>query len=216
MTAYTPGETLHLLDQPAVQDWHAAMANFRIPPRYRVVALVPCAKTKPWADCTRGIYASYNRLRRELTDVFFLTVSEPLGIVPQTRWADFPLYDNPGLFRDLSQRSGGFHRADWLHLLGRVAHLPFDDDAYREAIGRLAEVVARFADANLQRGRIWHSFVEDEDYHPARTSVGTHSAMLTLANTFVPFLKPEDRLRKRGGPRQQPYSYLRDRLCRGR
>jgi hypothetical protein len=212
MTAYTPGETLRLLDRPVVRKWHADMRRFRIPDVYTTVALVPCAKTKPWAWTTGGIYASYNRLRDELPHVFFITVSEPLGVVPQTHWGTFPLYDNPGLFADLSQRAGGFFKVDWELLLGRVAHTPFDAAACDQAIDRLAEVIAKFARANHRRGRTWKSFVEDKEFHPGNHRVGTHSRMLTLANVRFPFIDDSHRFLKRGGPYQQPYDYVRANL----
>lgn len=47
LTAYTPGETIHLLNNPAIKSWHDEIVNYKVPDKYSTVAFVPCAKTKP-------------------------------------------------------------------------------------------------------------------------------------------------------------------------
>src|SRR5579884_3583202 len=44
LSAYTPGETPHLLEHPRILDWHSRMAEFVIPRPVQAVALVPCAR----------------------------------------------------------------------------------------------------------------------------------------------------------------------------
>lgn len=56
MTTYTPGETLGLLDRPEVAAWRRVLGGMGAPRGTRLVVLVPCAKTKPWADAPRGLY----------------------------------------------------------------------------------------------------------------------------------------------------------------
>lgn len=89
--------------------------------------LVPCAKTKPWvgpAVRRSKLYSAYNEIREEHPEICFATISEPLGIVPMQRWADFPQYDNPGLFRDDAQQSG-MTKKEWAASpLGRWSGLP--------------------------------------------------------------------------------------------
>jgi hypothetical protein len=183
------------------------VTRFRVPDGYDTVAFVPCAKTKPWAGATSGIYKSYNRLRHEFPRVYFVTISEPLGVVPQDLWDDFPQYDNPGLFRDPVQRSGGMFTSDWRELFGVSSRLetPFDPGDYDVAIGRLAGVIHGFVENNRRPGMRFLSFVEDHDFDPNRKSVGTHSDMLNRANV----IDAGARFRKRGAPREEPYEYLR-------
>ena len=176
LTAYTPGETRALLRHPTVRGWHDGVRRFRVPSRYHTIVLVPCAKTKPWEGAGIGrsrLYSDYNRLRREFPSAYFVTISEPLGIVPMDRWADFPQYDNPGLFRDDSQRSGMTTR-EWLASpFGEKFVLPFDETARRESIEVLGDVVAGFLSAHRNRRIV--SFVDSPD------TVTTHSEMLTAA-----------------------------------
>ena len=44
-TAYTPGETLGLLENEAIKDWHNKMSNYKIPEEYKTVLFVACATT---------------------------------------------------------------------------------------------------------------------------------------------------------------------------
>jgi len=47
LTAYTPGETLHLLNNPIIKSWHQEIVSYKVPDKFSIVAFVPCAKTKP-------------------------------------------------------------------------------------------------------------------------------------------------------------------------
>ena len=113
LTAYTPGETIHLLNNSIISSWLNDIKSFKVPDEFSKIVFVPCAKTKPWENATRGIYKDYNRVRKEHPNLFFVTISEPLAIVPQTLWNNFPQYDNPGLFKDTVQRSGGLFTQDF-------------------------------------------------------------------------------------------------------
>jgi len=130
LTAYTPGETLHLFNHPIIKTWHNKIVNYKIEGNYTKFIFVPCAKTKPWENASRGIYKDYNKLRTIHPEYFFITISEPLGIVPQTLWKNFPQYDNPGLFKDPVQRSGGLFTRDFKNgltlqnLKPHLIHLP--------------------------------------------------------------------------------------------
>lgn len=42
-----PGETVNLLNHPKIKAWMDKMKNYKIPEQYKVIVLVPCAKTKP-------------------------------------------------------------------------------------------------------------------------------------------------------------------------
>jgi len=57
MTAYTPSETLRLMEQKPIKKWLDNVENLRIPEEAEIVVFVPCAKTKPWKDASRGIYS---------------------------------------------------------------------------------------------------------------------------------------------------------------
>jgi len=197
LTAYTPGETLHLLNNSTISSWHSRMGSYKVPDGYNKVVFVPCAKTKPWENASRGIYKDYNKIRSEHPDLFFVTISEPLGIVPQTLWGNFPQYDNPGLFKDPVQRSGGLFTRDFKRLFNsdKQLKIPFDKAAYNECINVLAGVIKAFLDNN--RDKEFISFVENFE------GVGTHSDMLTKAGFSG------KRLFKRETPRESPYPYIK-------
>jgi hypothetical protein len=195
LTAYTPGETLHLLNHPIIKSWHNNVVSYKIDDVYKKIIFVPCAKTKPWENAPRGIYKDYNRLRVEHPNWFFVTISEPLGIVPQSMWGNFPQYDNPGLFRDTVQRSGLFTR-DFKRLFNTDKQLkvPFDESTYNTCIDVLAAVIKKFLDTNSDKD--FTSYVEDFE------GVGTHSDMLTRAGFSG------RRFTKRSEPRQGPYAHI--------
>jgi hypothetical protein len=187
MTAYTPGETLDLISHPEVQKWFHKMRNFRIPDEYEKVILVPCAATKPWGlSCKRGdFYPSYNEIRKEVQEkkikpVYFVTISEPLGVVPEAFWGDepknvFPQYDNPGLFQDTPLQSGMTTQAWSKSPLGSKREMPFDKNAYGQAIEILGKEIGAFLSNNSHHEFI--SFVE----HANPKEKSTHSKMLDIA-----------------------------------
>ena len=177
LTAYTPGETLKLLAKPEIKAWFAKA----------------------------GSYKSYNKIKDEYDNIYFATISEPLGIVPMDMWSDFPQYDNPGLFKDPAQRNSMF-KSDWIRLYGRTYKTPFDVDSYKESITILSEVINSFISTNKDIEAI--SFVDDKDFKEGRTSVGTHSDMLNQVNVV-----PADRrFKKRSAPRTEPYGQVKDTL----
>jgi predicted RNA-binding protein len=103
LTAYTPGETLTILNNPKIRAYHDKVSRFRVPDNFDTIVLVPCAKSKPWGSaCKSDFYKAYHQLMAdpEMGKIYMATVSEPLGIVPSSDWENFPQYDNPGLFDD--------------------------------------------------------------------------------------------------------------------
>ena len=213
LTAYTPGETLKLLSHPTISSWLSEIRNHVVPEQYDTVIFVPCAKTKPWEGCKTGIYGSYNQLRSEYGNLYFVTISEPLGIVPQDMWDSFPQYDNPGLFKNAAQRSDMF-TSDWKRLFGVESYLqtPFDGSAYKKSIKILSDTIKDFIENNKkERPELnFISFVEDAPFKIGKTNVGSHSDMLSTANV----LNPEDRYTKRAGPRQEPYQHIKGTLSK--
>jgi len=203
-TAYTPGETLHLLNDPVISAWHSEIISYVVPENYSMVAFVPCAKTKPWAGASKGLYKSYNKLINDNRyPVYFVTVSEPLGIVPQSLWSDFPQYDNPGLFKDNVQRTGGMFTSDWARLFGTGQQkIPFDGGAYGKCISILSSVIKQFIQHNSSKQFL--SFVEDKIFNPKTKNVGTHSDMLSRTGS----IPDTNRYLKRAKPRDEPYDYL--------
>jgi hypothetical protein len=200
LTAYTPGETIHLLNHPEIQKWHSDMINYNVPDEFDKVIFVPCAKTKPWENACRGLYKDYNKLKNEHTNIFFVTISEPLGIVPQTMWGSFPQYDNPGLFTDTVQRSGGLFTRDFKRLFNsdKQMKVPFDPSAYKKSISILGGIIKKFIDNNPDKE--YMSFVADQK------GVSTHSDMLATAGF------KGNQLMKREKPRQGPYSYIKSHI----
>ena len=204
LTAYTPGETLKLLSHPTISKWHNEVINYKIPPEYKICAFVPCAKTKPWLNANKGIYKSYNKIINDgKYPVYFVTISEPLGVVPFSLWNDFPQYDNPGLFKDNVMRTGGLFTRDWLRLFGtKQQKVPFDTDAYNECIGILSGIISKFISNNSHVKFL--SFVEDPGIPISAKNVGTHSDMLNRSG----LVNPQHRYAKREKARAEPYDYV--------
>jgi predicted RNA-binding protein len=190
LTAYTPGETLKLLDHPKIKAWFKKMINFRIPDKYGLVILVACAASKPWGQGCKGeFYPSYNQIRKEeelktgeeSKPSYFVTISEPLGVVPQDFWNDFPQYDNPGLFKDTAQQSG-METKDWAEspLQSKIKReMPFDDNAFNRCIEILGIVIGKFIKNNPN-----HEYISlVEQVNPKKIS--THSKMLDIAQAYA-------------------------------
>jgi|TARA_R110001583_G_scaffold16234_4_gene66122 hypothetical protein len=184
LSAYTPGETVGLLNHPEIKEWHSKMAAYKIPEEYKTIIFVPCAASKPWGptSCSGHYYPAYNKVRKDIEEgrlygsVFFVTISEPLGVVPQDMWDSFPAYDNPGLFGNDPQRTGMI-KADWdKSEFGQRYMVPFDPAAKAQAIKSLGDVIAGFVQNNQIEGREWISFVESKDMKST-----THSLMLDSA-----------------------------------
>jgi len=205
LTAYTPAETWNLFNNPTIKQWHSSIVNHVVPEKYDTVVFVPCAKTKPWENACRGIYKSYNELRKEYGNLYFVTISEPLAIVPSDMWGEFPQYDNPGLFSDPVQRSG-LMTADWKKLFGVESRLqtPFDSELQKKCIELLGNIIKQFIINNKQKNPNLKmiSFVEDFK------GKGTHSQMLDIANQIDKTL----RFYKREGPRKEPYEYIKTKI----
>jgi hypothetical protein len=217
MTAYTPGETLKLLDHPKVKNWFKRMETFKIPDEYGLVVLVGCAATKPWGfSCVKGdFYPYYNQIRQDVKSgkikpIYFVTISEPLGVVPEDLWGDnptdyFPQYDNPGLFKDTPQQAGMMTK-DWEKSpIGSKREMPFDDTAFIESINRLGEVIGTFIKNNSDHEFV--SFVE----HPSRTR-STHSMMLDVAERVSGINIPRNPKKPQIGRKQDIGKYMRDKL----
>jgi len=188
LTAYTPGETLELLDHPKIKAWFKKMKNFKIPDKYGLVILVACAASKPWGQGCKGeFYPSYNKIRTEeelktgknSKPSYFVTISEPLGVVPQDFWDNFPQYDNPGLFKDNTQQS--MTTKDWIQKspFNQKREMPFDDEAFNKCIEILGNVIGTFIKNNPNHEYI--SIVEQAD----KTKISTHSKMLDIAQAYA-------------------------------
>lgn len=203
LTAYTPGETIKLFSHPKIQDWFKLMSSFKIPKKYDMahgglVILVSCAATKPWGfGCKRGdFYKYYNEIRRDAQSgktrpVYFVTISEPLGVVPEDYWGDnpdkiFPQYDNPGLFKDTSLQSGMTTKAWAKSPLKSKREMPFDDEAFNVSIQTLGKEIANFV--KRHKGYEFVSFVE----HADATSKSTHSSMLDVAQNILGYEIPRN------------------------
>lgn len=200
MTAYTPSETLALMEKSSIKEWLNKIDKITIPDSAEIICFVPCAKTKPWKNAKRGIYKSYNKIIEENSDkIFFVTISEPLGVVPQNYWDDFPQYDNPGLFKDVVQRSGGLFTKDWVENFGKRYKMPWCQEDYDKAINILANKIKVFVENNQKKDRIFLSFVGDDK------TLGTHQDMVNRAGV----IPKKNQFLKRGAPREEPYNYLK-------
>lgn len=187
LTAYTPGEALDLLSNPKIQNWFRKIEEFIIPEEHKHVILVPCAASKPWGvSCPSSgkYYKAYHDIKESLQEEsekpYWVTISEPLGIVPEDMWDSFPGYDVPGLFKDPSSRMSGMTTKQWKGMFGEKYSPPFDQEAYDEAIKKLGEVIFNFIKNNNIEGRRWISFVKG-----TKGKVTTHTDMINEARAFL-------------------------------
>ena len=194
LTAYTPGETLELLKHPTVKKWRDEVSNFKIPEEYKTVVLVPCAASKPWGPdaCGGHYYPAYNKIRQEVEEgnlpgpVYFATVSEPLGIVPQELWDSFPAYDNPGLFTSDSQRTGMSTRQWKASEFGDRRMIPFDKEAKQAVIEDLGNTVGNFIENNQSDDRKFISFIHAKGMKPSTHSMMLDAAEKARGKTLIP------------------------------
>tara|TARA_B100000131_G_scaffold322521_1_gene376741 strand:- start:7355 stop:8293 length:939 start_codon:yes stop_codon:yes gene_type:complete len=186
LTAYTPGETLNLLNSPKVKAWFDLISNYDIPEEYDHIIMVPCAASKPWGagTCSGHYYPAYHKIKSDLNELgkkdFWVTISEPLGIVPETHWDSFPAYDNPGLFKDPSQQMGGMTKKHWVDRFGERFNPPFDNKAREESMNILGEVISRFIGRNQKEGRRWISFIDG-----TKGKLSTHREMVDIAKNHL-------------------------------
>lgn len=204
LTAYTPGETWELLAHPKIAAWRERMREWQVPKEYKTIVFVPCAKTKPWEgpSVKRSVlYSAYNQLRSEQDQVYFVTISEPLGVVPMAFWSDFPQYDNPGLFHDDALRSGMLSEQWKESPAGKKMIVPFDEVAWRNSIEFLGGEIGDWMKAHKDRSFL--SFVTNSDH-----SLSTHEQMLRVASASSG-LKIENYFKKPVA-RKTPYGYIRE------
>jgi hypothetical protein len=187
LTAYTPGETLALLENPKIQEWFEKIEDFVIPEEYKHIILVPCAASKPWGvSCPSSgkYYKAYHDIKTQLNEegtlAYWVTISEPLGVVPEDMWDNFPGYDVPGLFKDPSSRMSGMTTKQWKDMFGEKFSPPFDKEAYKEAVRKLGRVISKFIINNNEPGRRWISFVKG-----TKGTVTTHTDMIIEAKEFL-------------------------------
>jgi len=208
-TAYTPGETLWLMNQPQVRDWHRRIKKFKVPRWVETIVFVPCAKTKPWHTARRGLYKSYNEIRKlrdqgKASRIYFVTISEPLGVVPEAWWGSFPQYDNPGLFKEEAMRSGLF-TSDWPKIGFKSKRVvPFDEEAYETAVMKLGVVIGEFIKTNKNKRFI--SFVG------GLGEVTSHDDMILAAEDHADveslLSEPIQKHSRRPAPRQPPRDHI--------
>lgn len=191
------------MKKPVITNWFDSIRGFPLPDDVTCVIFVPCAKTKPWLNASRGIYKSYNEVSKEYdSSVYFVTVSEPLALVPQEFWGDFPMYDNPGLFKDVTQRSGGLFTRDFNEHFGMRFSMPWDQSAYDQCIDTFSEVIRDFISLNQREGREFISFVNDFKGLSTHEDMLTRTGMIPSQNMFL----------KRSKPRESPSVIIRDEL----
>lgn len=187
LCAYTPGETLKLLHHPIIKKWFSMVEQFKIPEGKEKAIFVSCAASKRWGENTKSQdYKCYNILRKDNNKIYWVTISEPLGIVPEDYWDNFPFYDNPGLFTSQGQVPTKF----WLNEMGKAASLsyPFDQNAFNGCIKILGDVIKKFYEFNKQINPNLEFISAVET--PSEKS--THSAMLDYSG----ILRKEQRYSK--------------------
>jgi hypothetical protein len=203
LTAYTPGETWKLLQHPIIRKWHQEMSRFKVPAGTKAIVFVPCAKTKPWkgpAISKSKLYTAYNQLLKEEKDLYFVTISEPLGVVPHEYWDSFPQYDNPGLFRDDALRSG-MMTEEWSFSPFKQKYIiPFDEKLRQKSIEYLGAIIGAFLTTN-QNVRML-SFVDN-----VNGDLSTHTQMLKRAKEITGL--EIDTYFKKTISRKSPYEYMK-------
>jgi predicted RNA-binding protein len=110
LVAFTPTQTLKLLNHPIVKSFHEYItSNFTPMRRYKFALIVPCDAYKPYlpnltkSELYKRVYEFANG-----RDIHIITLSDPLGIQPQ-EFHNFIFneqkifYDCVGLFREFSK-----------------------------------------------------------------------------------------------------------------
>jgi predicted RNA-binding protein len=134
MCFFSPKEVLAGLDEnQVVKDWHKWLLEEYTPPKKEVALLFPDSERKPWVrDETsdrsyKNLHIAFKSL--DLYDrVHVLSVSTLLGIVPEERFADMPLYETGGMFSWSVRKRG----------------MEWDPIAFKEVLRRLGEIIARY------------------------------------------------------------------------
>jgi len=203
LCAYTPGETLTLIHNPIVQNWFKKVENFVIPSDKEKVVFVSCAASKRWGKTTKAKdYKCYNMIRGENSKIYWVTISEPLGIIPEDYWDTFPLYDNPGLFKELGL--AGIKTEIWKSLFGKDSSFlyPSDEGIKKECINILGNVIKKFYDFNKQinPNLEFISAVENA------SEKSTHSQMLDVSG----ILDKEKRFFKKQDKKENPNNRTKD------
>jgi hypothetical protein len=201
--AYTPGETLTLIHNPIVQNWFKKVENFVIPSDKEKVVFVSCAANKRWGKTTRAKeYKCYNMLRNENDKIYWVTISEPLGIIPEDYWDTFPLYDNPGLFKELGK--AGIETRIWKSLFGKDSsfYYPCDEGIKKECINILGNVIKKFYDFNKQI----NPNLEFISAVESASEKSTHSQMLDVSG----ILDKEKRFFKKQDKKENPNNRTND------
>jgi hypothetical protein len=175
LCAYTPGETIKLLNNPIIKNWFSMVEKFKVPEGKEKVIFVSCAASKRWGNTTKAKdYKCYNILRTQNDKNYWVTISEPLGIVPEDHWDDFPFYDNPGLFNDayLSNK-------DWEKVMRKppIYRYPFDHKLKDECIRILGNVIKKFYEFNKSNNPNLKFISAVESI----SQKSTHSEMLDVA-----------------------------------
>jgi hypothetical protein len=196
-------------------EWHNKIANHPIPDGYDTIIFVPCAKTKPWGINTCGRskpYKDYNQIRKEYGNVYFVTISEPLAIVPQDMWEEFPQYDNPGLFIQSKMRSD-LATQEWLRLfpeynLDKYMLVPFDQSMYDKCVAKLGSIINQFVTNihNKNPNLKMLSFVKDLGDERSHSDMLSHIDS-KIQGSIAKYTKKEtsDRL-------DRPYPWIKSKL----
>lgn len=185
MTAYTPSETVHLIKSAPVQNWFKKMRDFKLPENVEKIVFVPCAKGKRWDKqsikrFSSSTYRLYHELIEQYPEIYFITISEPLSVVPQDHWMDFPLYDNPGLFEKDIPLQTDLWTKDWKTLevdfkRNGKRFVPFGKKSKDIAIKMLADQMVAVM-KNIMQDREFEFISMVCDVNPKKKT--THSLIL--------------------------------------
>jgi len=176
LTAYTPTETLDLMENnETIGAYFEHLESYRIP-EVKTLVGIPCAAAKPWTrdvqDGRASQYGAVWEVKDDVKDAYFVTVSEPLGIVPEDHWdlqvdgIGSVFYDVPGLFSALPQFRCS--REDFERKYGfEKKRVPFDRDDYKRCVEILGHEIAVFLSNNADRYERAEFFVKKGSTHDA-------------------------------------------------
>ncbi len=135
---FTPREVLTGMDEnKTVTEWHKWLLEEYVPPKKEIALLFPDSERKPWIkdetnDRTyKNLHIAIKSLKLE-DRIHVLSVSTILGIVPQERFTDMPIYETGGMFSWSVKKRG----------------LEWDVLAFRDALARLGGIVSKYIEKN--------------------------------------------------------------------
>ena len=187
---FTPTEVRNAIKgNQEVISWHKWVTEEYTPPKKEIALLFPDMDRKPWTkdkttDHTyKNLYIALKSLNLEKR-VHILTVSTVLGIIPEERFEDMPLYDSSGMFSWSVRQKG----------------LEWDAMVFKEVLMDLGTIVSRYVQKNKDNYTKWVAIYR---------APSVQQRIIEYAYDLAPFKLEQLKTKK---PLSSQYTILKDML----